>query len=345
MNNDAFASLVRHRATASTREFARQAVESDFKRKNKRQQRHGGNNEDGSSDEEASDKRRKKQRQRDGDQEEDKDMTSEQENASTYRDRAKERREGKTDELTRDNDLRHYEKDAPTLDDDLEQAWTHGLKKRQHVREHQTQENLSHVPNTKEEAEFLILNDQIQAQTDLGRDLLAYCKSKLQPAPTMTAAAATPTNAGRLVQRTILEFAADMPDPRNRSRAWLVPMERTLATFHTDADDTGVVLKASPVTPSLLQSIKDALWKPLVKHEREKDRTKALAVDIADDSDDDIFNNAGSDYQPTLEQTTNISSGTLDETHGHAAESDAPPSTTQILPCSLGSVFDVTDSG
>ena len=94
MNNDAFKKMVRERAQIkSTKEIAREAVEDEFQRNKKR--KHGGDSSDsGGEQDEAEDESGKKRfgRSKHQKNEEDDDYLD---LSAKYRDRAKERREGK----------------------------------------------------------------------------------------------------------------------------------------------------------------------------------------------------------------------------------------------------------
>jgi hypothetical protein len=113
MDNDAFRTLVRDRAKVkSTKEIAREAVEAEFKRGKKKRSRSGDssggsdNDNDNDNDERRKHKKGGERRGRDNDDEEndDKDAATD----SNYRDRAKERREGKIDATTISKELEKF---------------------------------------------------------------------------------------------------------------------------------------------------------------------------------------------------------------------------------------------
>ena len=113
MNNDGFAEMVRKRSgVSSTKEIARKAVEDDWKRSKKRKRKGGGgggsSSESDYEDDRQRSKRDKMSRKLDrDDDEEDDDDDDDDELSTEYRDRAKERREGKLDKeeenATKDN--------------------------------------------------------------------------------------------------------------------------------------------------------------------------------------------------------------------------------------------------
>jgi hypothetical protein len=320
MNNEAFSQLVRERVSTSTREWVRETVAADFKRK---KQRRGGNDDGSSDDDDDNDdsKPRRKKGKRFLDEVTEEDKQTEQ-HLSQYRDRAKERREGTIPPDDEDEAPEQSEDDV--LEDDLEMALRRSLQKKQlAIKKKNTSDPAPWtIPETREQAMELILQNNIQTQSPLGQALLSYWQAKLYQQQTGNSMNYTRTNAGKLVQRTTLLFDMGFPDPRNRQRSWLVPTEQTFATRNEDQnDDDERILKASPLPASMIQQIKESLQKYRMRLEQAtttRDQQAATkhnngSGDTDNSDDDDIFASIGSDYQPKLtilnEEKEQVSNG------------------------------------
>ena len=244
-----------------------------------------------------------------------------------YRDRAKERREGKQfqpeeEDAQQSKGSNKESEDETDSDGDLEDALWRGQSSVNSsgpaVTKH-TVEPAGGPHYAQSESEALEQLATLQPRCPLGHELLPFLRQRvavialLKNDPTTqggggavtTNASLFPTPAGIAVQHTTLTFATQA-NPLDWARAWQCPLERTLvagvASSSTEA--TGRIPKASPLGEGLLKRIDAALRRRFV---REQERAAATRSAVAasfhrdgrdeeeeEDDDDHIFANAGS---------------------------------------------------
>ena len=265
MNNDAFRDLVRKRVEPkSTREIAREAVQAEFRRKRRR----GG---DSSDEDDSRYNKQKKHKERVQEEEFNDD--------STYRDRAKERRDGK----------------QPLQEDDLPEDTTEDLDNvlREATRTNETVDK-KHFAETK--AEALVLLDPksstlLVPRTTMGKSFLSVLQSHYFPDHSKEAA---PSSTFSFTLRA---------HPGDIARAWEIPFERTAAPVRRE--------RCSPLTSSLLEQIGESFTRRQRRQEDETNKKNAPKIKEAeeDESEDDIFGDAG-DYDPTATSNRTMTSYT-----------------------------------
>jgi hypothetical protein len=285
MDNEAFQKLVRDRAhVRSTKEIAREAVEDEFRRRNKGRKRR--RHDDDSSGSEGEDKRGKSNNKRpikplfnpfaSSSKSSEKDEAEE--DSSKYRDRAKERREGKL--LTKEQEDTNNGEGSSDQDDndnpDMEVAplsTVKGLDRSLIQREKQemngdnklqqhTAKDVRTFVATKAEAEKFLSNyiQQYSDHTELSSDLMQYLELALYSKEKVDAQTILCGPAGRTLQRTSWIFAAD--GYRNRSQTWQPPKEIMQGTPRQVFAN-----RATPMSASQIHQIEEALR----KSERGKD--------------------------------------------------------------------------
>jgi hypothetical protein len=326
MNNDAFRDLV-HQGGKSTKEIAREAVEGEFERNKKKRRRN-----DDSSDEEEEDKKKipdKKTKHRNKHQKGDDDAdTKKKPAADKYRNRAQERREGKTD-----GDFSSLKADG--VDAEMtkylggDEAHTHLVKgldvtlarrvKRemgklidQHtdldtVLKKASAKKTEEVPVSsiietasegKKKIQQLTLEDM---KSSLGRGMLDFLQQSYLKQPSGGRLKVGP--AGLAIQASSITFSC-LGHPGDIRKAWEVPEEHTSMVTQSDEGDNGGLFS----DPDLLVKIKEAFEaasRPVMLPTMQPDtRPSTTAPEKRktnaeeEDSDDDIFADAGA-YVPT----------------------------------------------
>jgi hypothetical protein len=251
-------------SSKSTKEIAREAVESEYKQKKKR---------DSSDDEEVKPKKQRHNKLTSNDELTAEKLAKDEELARKYRDRAKERREGNAP----------YEQSVSIdEEDELEQARALGLDKKQLLRERNEttkSNNVKKFPKNKIQAEKLLAT--LQAKSQLGKELHAFfCK---QPAPVAT------TSAGRVVQRSSLTFILQPINPR----VVYMPHEQTVG-------GNMEIAKASPLPDDILRRLQQSIQRRIQISIVIKDnkQIKTAGTTSSDEDDNDIFENVDNDYDP-----------------------------------------------
>lgn len=269
MDNEAFRALVEERAKPkSTKEIARQAVEEEFRtRKQKRKRGGGSSSEDNDSDNHDSDREHVPNQQ---------DLLipaaaakkkARAEQESKYRDRAKERREGKNADYQGQALLLEGvaaasaddegQMDQVTISKYLggDEAHTHLVKgldvalarrvKREMDMEMSETETTAVLPLTTKQAQkksTVVVRDATEARlllqnikpesvtSELGRQMLSHLKQVhlLQPRNVSKVAVGT-SPAGLAIQRSTLTFST-LGDLHDRNRAWELPLESLQAS-------------------------------------------------------------------------------------------------------------------
>lgn len=323
MDNDAFKDLVRSKVK-STKEIAREAVEDAFrKKKRKRKGRGRSNDDDLSSSDSEPDTHRSKQPDRTlqptavrkklkSTEKED----SGNEDKPQYRDRAKERREGKNADykdserimetvvangeasmdqtemskyLGGDEVHTHLVKGldvalARSVKNQYQSAEGDGSKSRKDLVEFKP------VSSTEEAWNFISKLDSNTVKTMLGKSMLKYLighqKKFWDHVPTSAA--------GAVIQRSQVTFST-RGDPRDLATSWQIPSEKS----HPAATSQSTALsKVSPLDLQLIQNIQKvqasrySSLKQVVSNEEvneaEKEEKKGSQV-LDDDRDEDIF--------------------------------------------------------
>eukprot|EP00980_Cylindrotheca_fusiformis_P009357 scaffold2047_cov129-Cylindrotheca_fusiformis.AAC.36 len=225
MNNAGFADLVRKQSkTSSTKEIARKAVEEEWKRKKKRR-RGGGDSSDEESD---SDRPRRKKKEVDEEKEE------KFEPSADYRDRAKERREGKPGAPREDDDetLQLAQAPAKGLDVSLARKIRQELKSNDNddLKSDHEQTIVSSLPTLEQATKVMqqfISSDQPGSST-----MVEYVQKSLDQMLGIKTKKVNCGVAGKHVQRSRLVLALD-GCPSDLKRSWEVPREVTQASsFH-----------------------------------------------------------------------------------------------------------------
>jgi len=379
MDNDAFRALVQERAKVkSTKEIARDAVEEEFRTRKKKRKRGGVSSSEDESDNDSDQEEPRKQ-----------DLlvpVAAKKKAriedSKYRDRAKERREGKNIDYAAQSSLLEGvsaaadgEMDQVTMSQYLggDEAHTHLVKgldvalarrvKREMDKETnetglepashssptaQVKKSLALVRN-EDEARILLQRTKPESvSSELGRQMLSHMKSRHLPSsrdlPELTVRRSP---AGYAIQRSILTFATT-GDPRDRSRAWELPLESMHAASKPDLDvsetkkNGAITLDATLVT-HILRAFSD------IASTGRQDATGEATSKICDvreteeeheeKEDDDIFDDVDDYVPPTQpEKGSAVSESRAKATSGSifagltAPKSPQPPSTVSSLP-------------
>jgi hypothetical protein len=347
MNNDAFRALVRERAKIkTTKEIAREAVEQEFEKRKKR--KHGGSSSeesDGSDTDQEDEPRRdlltpvvaqKKARQQ---------------NESKYRDRAKERREGKNVDYQAQASLlegvtakgtEESNMDRVTISKYLggDEAHTHlvkGLdvtlvrKVKRELGKETMDVDADSLPGKVEKKEEFV-QDKVQARlllqrvncrsisSELGRQMLSHLKNVHLPLPPLSQLFIRTSPAGFAIQRSILTFST-LGDPRDRNRAWEVPLESTQAVSHADVSAAREETNgATPVDAGLLQQMKRVLAPKnqeektaacsagetsVAKGKMQKHQGHSETINAEESDDDDIFDGIDDYVPPTQASASN----------------------------------------
>jgi hypothetical protein len=317
MNNQAFADLVRKRATVNTKEIARKAVEDDWKRSKKRR-RKGGD----SSDEEGDDEQQRSKRKNDIDNSKQEEEERLEELAELYRDRAKERRDGR---LSAGKNAANTGTTATTEHPrkaELNLSLARQLRKEFLQRQTAFETSTEKKEDPKEKKKFAVVFQTIpklQEATKILQDFVSTSNDDMEervndnimveyvqkllhqvedfrPQPqTITAG-----NAAKYLQRSRLVLTLD-DRPSNIKRSWEVPRE---VTHPTDQFEN----QAQHLDLELIQKIEHALPK-FVQRSNKKDKEKtnrsdepsnnkrAASQEGDQEDDDDIFGGLG-DYEP-----------------------------------------------
>lgn len=369
MDNEAFRSLVNN-TRKTTKEIAREAVESEFK-KRKRKNNDQGYGSDSDSDDDAKQSRRDTKDHEaddDGGNKGAKQKKEKLEKKLEYRDRAKERREGKSvDYSLLDLDItssnahpHHYDGHVTAEEMKKKQAelskylggdeeHTHLVKgldrvlaqkvRREEMGKKDEEEDFDELMDVAfekrpETAATATTNKgsirSIKPKSDLGRSILNYLLQKEERHTFNLNDTKVKVNPAlqKSIQRSILTFSLNS-DTRRRKHAWDAP-QLSIQAF---TDSNVVAQKATPLDRQLITTISNKLNGHLlrVKHgniskdvslsadneeSNVNDQTKP-SPDI--DSDDDIFENAGT-YVPPSANTTNLN-GNVTEDNGRNKDS------------------------
>jgi hypothetical protein len=242
MNNESFRKLVRDRAQIkSTKQIAREAVEDEFQRNNKKKRKRGGGGDSSAEeeeDEEGENDRRGRPKRDGKEQEEEED-----ESANKYRDRAKERREGKVDatmavidETTSNNDTTRAGS-VPLKG--LDRSLARKVKKELQTNNYEPTESSSSKPgtievrslSTAEESkrllrEFVKTSSSDHSTVVVTSGILEYLGQLLAKNEDYSTKTVEYGVAGRTLQRSRLALALNC-HPANITRAWEAPREIT----------------------------------------------------------------------------------------------------------------------
>ena len=390
MDNEAFRSLVNN-TRKTTKEIAREAVESEFK-KRKRSNNDQGYGSDSDSDDDAKQSRRDTKDHEaddDGGNKGTKQKKEKREKKLEYRDRAKERREGKSvDYALLDVDItssnahpHHYDGHVTAEEMKKKQAelskylggdeeHTHLVKgldrvlaqkvRREEMGKKDEEEDFDELmdvafekrPETAATASATATTNKgsirsIKPKSDLGRSILNYLLQKEDRHTLNLNDTKVKVNPAlqKSIQRSILTFSLNS-DTRRRKHAWDAP-QLSIQAF---TDNNVVAQKATPLDRQLITTISNKLNGHLlrVKHgniskdvslsadneeSNVNDQTK-LSPDI--DSDDDIFENAGT-YVPPSANTTNLNGNVTEDNGGNE---DSKPNKSSELTKRKQSIFD-----
>lgn len=347
MDNDAFRALVQERARPkSTKEIAREAVEEEFRTRKKKRKRGGGASSSESDDSDKEDTRKPQQ-----------DMLipaavkkKPRKEESKYRDRAKERREGKNvdyqaqasllegvatstnendggtmDEVTiskylgGDEEHTHLvkgldvalarrvkrEMDKETMNSDLERI--EKAKANVPIRE-ETTKTIVVVKDADEARAFLQCTSSDSVSSELGRQMLSHMKRVYLPPRKLSDVAVQKSSAGFAIQRTSLTFSTS-GNPRDRTRAWELPLESMQASSQADRDVPTGMNGAISLDKTLLQHMQRAFSENSSTSERSDSKmgvktlgnsaTSGKKEQVNEEDEDDIFDDVDDYVAPT----------------------------------------------
>ena len=226
MDNDAFKTLVRNRAQIkSTKQIAREAVEAEERRKKKKRKRGGGG--DSSSEEEEEDRRRAKTKD-DRPQFMPRSVPTALQLSTNYRDRAKERREGRRE---KEDDFTEGASDEVSRENGLDLLMAREIKgalqKTDKVGSLKSGVPVTkNIPTVEEAYEILRNATNGKLSIELGTSLSDYIhklvQSSEEPSPKQIRCGIP----GKSIQRSLLVFALD-GNPSDYVRAWEIPREAT----------------------------------------------------------------------------------------------------------------------
>ena len=251
MDNEAFSSLVKERVKQkSTKEIAREVVEEEFQQKQKHSKKRILQNKETT----PLSKRWKQQQQQDKQQQDKQTQSVEQ-----YRDRAKERREGRenidyNDTTSSSNQLSSIEKEM-TKYLGGEEKYTHLVKGldyslAQKVRREQQQQTTTTATtnDTKKQqhdktiVSFSSLSSTLQ-QSSLVTNVYSYLQqkqtsNKLQPTTNqLSSMKQQPSKLGQAIQRTTITFSL-RAHPGNIYHSWQLPKESTYSQLQQQQQQT-----------------------------------------------------------------------------------------------------------
>jgi hypothetical protein len=352
MDNEAFRSII-NKNRKSTKEIAREAVENDFKKRKRANRDDQGYGSDSDSD--SGVPRNDKHGRGDGKSSTCDEVEGEhakrgrREKKPEYRDRARERREGKSVDYALLDVGTSTQDGAVTAEDRKRQAelskylggdeeHTHLVKGLDRVlaqkvrreemgqREEDFDEMLESALEERRATDTVVTSGQglqsIKPKSDLGKHILKYLlqkERKMMLHPSGPKAKVNPS-LQKSIQRSILTFSLDS-DVRRRKHAWDAP-QMTIQAF--SADDSVAMHEATPLDYQLIKSISSKLRGHLLRskhgnvtvttdvHRKTQDTLEDIttnnekhARNVAnDDSDDDIFENAGSYIPPSADTAT-----------------------------------------
>ena len=317
MDNNAFKELVQKQAGGpSSKEIARKAVETEFQKKKRKR---GGGYASSSDEEEGDDEIGRKRKQRgkgeenEEEDEEDTEKAIQEDLASRYRDRAKERREGvgggdESDGEENDqpvslavSDFLIVPHNKKGLDLSLVRKERQGLKKSGNEKDIVAEmEMRKEMPSLEEAHEILSKHaKESSSAPTLSRGLNGYIQEfvnrnneKIEGKyDTVTCG----TN-GKTLQKTKLAFAID-GHPSDAARAWQRPRPYTLSEDNRPGNTTammtsqqlGQIDRIFAARQKVLSQMKEAALKTVA--------TKVESKSMVDDEDDDIFGGLD-DYVP-----------------------------------------------
>ena len=295
MDNSAFQKLVRDRAHGkSTKEIARDAVQAEFQRKRKK----GRYNDYSSDEEDRSSKRMNKNNRREdmwgGYEAPSKDASKEQVSSSTYRDRAKERREGKDsigDELLDEEFTDTFTKQERTPKPRIRPSSSR--------EESDGEGKTTEFCKTREQAQSFLLSLQSSStlerrvKSGLGNEIVSYLETTFLSS-SQANDASEPSTAGNALHRTVLTFTTEA-HPGDLHRAWEVPREQTFASEKINVADLSA--KACTCPEDLLRRMGMALNNSKRSRQVQPESVEATAVNGStalqdeDSDDEDIFGN------------------------------------------------------
>ena len=295
MDNEGFQKLVRKRASGkTTKEIAREAVQAEWRKKKRRRGRQ--HNDDYSSEEE--DNAGKNPRRRADLEEFRPSQVAKTQKDDGYRDRAKERREGRGFKDENEN----------SEDALLEQQLRGETLRRRTIPAKENEEEIIRYPQDEEQARERMASPSTAATTTLGREILNYWRDTLSDHVLPTEV----TPAGRTLQRTTLAFTIRAYPGL---RPWQIPVESSFAQEETHVGRNNL---ATRMDDDLVSKIQEAL-----DNRNKKIKTKPAGSSLKadqqiggnaasgdkspssqnvlddEDSDDDIFGNVGT-YDPTV---------------------------------------------
>ena len=361
MNNEAFRKLLNSNTALggskekssggkSTKEIAREAVEEEFRQRKGKRGREDDYLSDDDDDDDDDDQRhqdRKEKRQKEADdekkaEEDAKEKETKKKKLKKYRDRAKERRQGKTN-----CDYEDFNGIASQLDEEMtkylggDEAHTHlvkGLDRTLAEKVRREEMQIREEPKEQEIDLDVVMEQASLAKARAARKLDADVKtlkiSDLQPkrkTPLTTGMlsylrkieakgqpiAATMSEAGTSIPRRTLQFSLDA-NIHDRQKAWEVPGERMISIPQYERIRAKNSICTTPCTPlnrRFIERIKTAFTsiinkKPKSMKDVNKEKKKPAKEDkqtkalesTVVESDEDIFGGIG-DYTPPTRQS------------------------------------------
>lgn len=270
MNNAGFAEMVRKRSgVSSTKEIARKAVEDDWKRNKKRKRKGGGGSSSDSDfdDEPIRSKRDKKSNQNEEDEDDIFELSAE------YRDRAKERRDGKTNEKDNANED-NAETHLPTKGLDLSLV----RKRRKEIKD--TDESEDSHRNNDASVDFKSLptmedaigclrkfsnGDDSNMTFKSNSTITEYTSKLLEQIIKNQRKSVTMGVAGKNIQQSRLALAID-GSPSNLKRSWEKPRE---------IKHSSTINGLNPLHADIIETIKQVF--PKQKYQQENQLAQGVA--------------------------------------------------------------------
>jgi hypothetical protein len=372
MDNDAFKKLVRERAQVkSTKEIAREAVEDEFKRKKKRQ--HGGDSSDSGGDDDEAEESGKKRffRSNHQQQQDEEDGEYPDSNSNKYRDRAKERREGKpqadesllkgvasaaadpaadksTEELSKylggDEEHTHLVKGLDlVLARKVKREWyneknrqptTTAKESKQQQQQRMEETFVETVEQAKDLLQQCIRNNTTESKVglELSQYLQQVYDSTLETTPLRPKNIAC-SSAGRTIQRSTLAFALD-GHPSQISRAWEIPREIMQGSSQQDT-----LARATSLDISLIDRIQWALSKRIQKTEEVQQPVKPTSKVVQQSLSRDTSQEGNNDEDDDEEDDDDIFGDVGDYVPSQTQSQSQTKSAKPKLAVSAGSIF------
>jgi hypothetical protein len=305
MNNDDFSQLVRDHVQQKKRAMARKIVEREFLRESKRKKRKRADDYGDDSDEEVPRRNKtahqeQQRRQAESNLQQSEDQTSSWE--AKYRDRARERRQGK---LLRDedddNELQLPPPEIPFRSaaeqefDDIVEKIESGDR---NFRSENDTATTKKIPETVNDALEFIQSPPKDVATRFA-PLLEYLRYQYLPFNNnYTKTTIDNSSRGGILQRARLTFRMMPCHPSDKIRSWERPLQEF---FHGD----GEIPKATPITQDILDRLEN-IWEEKRRQQQKPQQvsprqlsndheTKEKAIAEESSDDEDIFGGVG-DY-------------------------------------------------